>query len=186
MSISTSEFKTGLTIEYNKHIWQVIEFQHVKPGKGAAFVRTKLRNLRTRAVVDKTFRAGEKMEKAQIDKLDMVYSYSMGDTYVFMDTETFEQLEISLEQLDDAVNFLIEEMKVVITQFKGEILGIQLPEKITLEVIEADPGVKGNTAANATKNIKVQTGYILQAPLFIEVGQKIVINTGTGKYDTRA
>lgn len=184
--ISSNDFKTGVTVEYDGHIWQVIEFQHVKPGKGAAFVKTKLRNLRTRAVVSKTFRAGEKMPKAHIDKVSMVYSYPMGDTYVFMDNETYEQLELSTEQLGEGVNFLIEGMEVMITQYKSEILGIQLPEKVTLEVVEADPGIKGNTAANATKNAKVETGFEIQVPLFVEPGDKIIINTSTGKYDTRA
>lgn len=184
--ISSNEFKTGVTIEYDGHIWQVIEFQHVKPGKGAAFVKTKLRNLRTRAVVAKTFRAGEKMPKAHIDKVNMSYSYAMGDTYVFMDNETYEQLELTTEQLGDATNFLIEGMEVLITQFKGEILGLQLPEKVTLEVVAADPGIKGNTAANATKNATVETGFEIQVPLFVEPGDRIVINTSTGKYDTRA
>lgn len=184
--INTSDFKTGLTIEYDNNIWQIIEFQHVKPGKGAAFVRTKLRNLRTRSVIDKTFRAGEKMEKAMIEKQQTQYSYSMGDTYVFMDNETYEQIEIPKEALEYELNFLKEGMSVLITKYETEILGIQLPEKVTLEVTQADPGVKGNTAANATKNAVVETGFELQVPLFVEAGDKVVINTSTGKYDTRA
>jgi len=184
--ISSNDFKTGVTIEYNGQIWQVIEFQHVNPGKGAAFVRTKLRNLRTRSVVDKTFRSGEKMPKAHIDKQEMVYSYSMSDIYVFMNNETYEQVEIQVDSLGDAVNFLIEGMNVTITMYQNEIIGVQIPEKVTLEVIEADPGVKGNTAANATKNAKLETGFLIQVPLFVEPGNKIVINTSTGKYDTRA
>lgn len=184
--IDTSSFKTGLTIQYDNNIWQIIEFQHVKPGKGAAFVRTKLRNLRTRAVIDKTFRAGEKMEKAMIEKQQTTYSYSMGDTYVFMDDETYEQTEIPKENLEHELNFLVEGMSVQLTKFENEILGIQLPEKVTLEVTQADPGVKGNTAANATKNATVETGFELQVPLFVDEGDKIVINTSTGKYDTRA
>ncbi len=184
--ISSNDFKTGVTIEYNGQIWQVIEFQHVNPGKGAAFVRTKLRNLRTRSVVDKTFRSGEKMQKAHIDKQEMVYSYSMSDIYVFMNNETYEQVEIQVDSLGDAVNFLIEGMNVTITMYQNEIIGVQIPEKVTLEVIEADPGVKGNTAANATKNAKLETGFLIQVPLFVEPGNKIVINTSTGKYDTRA
>lgn len=184
--ISSNEFKTNTTIEYDGHIWQVIEFQHVKPGKGAAFVKAKLRNLRTRAVVSKRFRTDEKIAKAHIDKISMDYSYSMGDTYVFMDNETYEQLELSKEQLGDAANFLIEQMSVIITQFNQEVLGVQLPEKVTLKVTEADPGIKGNTAANATKNAVVETGFEIQVPLFVNVGDSIVINTSTGKYDTRA
>ncbi len=184
--ISTSDFKTGITFQYEDQLWIIIEFQHVKPGKGAAFVRTRIRNLRTKAVVDKTFRAGEKMEKAQIDKESMVYSYSMGDTYVFMNNETYEQLELDKSKLADVVDFLIEGMDVQVTMFDQEILGIAVPEKVTLEVTVADPAVKGNTAQSATKQAVVETGYSLQVPLFVEVGDKIVINTTTGKYDTRA
>lgn len=184
--ISTSDFKTGITFQYEDQLWIIIEFQHVKPGKGAAFVRTRIRNLRTKAVVDKTFRAGEKMEKAQIDKESMVYSYSMGDTYVFMNNETYEQLELDKSKLVDVVDFLIEGMDVQVTMFDQEILGITVPEKVTLEVTIADPAVKGNTAQSATKQAVVETGYSLQVPLFVEVGDKIVINTTTGKYDTRA
>lgn len=184
--ISTSDFKTGITFQYEDQLWIIIEFQHVKPGKGAAFVRTRIRNLRTKAVLDKTFRAGEKMEKAQIDKESMVYSYSMGDTYVFMNNETYEQLELDKSKLVDVVDFLIEGMDVQVTMFDQEILGISVPEKVTLEVTIADPAVKGNTAQSATKQAVVETGYSLQVPLFVEVGDKIVINTTTGKYDTRA
>jgi len=184
--ISTSDFKTGITFQYEDQLWIIIEFQHVKPGKGAAFVRTRIRNLRTKAVLDKTFRAGEKMEKAQIDKESMVYSYSMGDTYVFMNNETYEQLELDKSKLVDVVDFLIEGMDVQVTMFDQEILGITVPEKVTLEVTIADPAVKGNTAQSATKQAVVETGYSLQVPLFVEVGDKIVINTTTGKYDTRA
>lgn len=184
--ISTSDFKTGVTFQYEDQLWIIIEFQHVKPGKGAAFVRTRIRNLRTKAVVDKTFRAGEKMEKAQIDKESMVYSYSMGDTYVFMNNETYEQLELDKSKLTDVVDFLIEGMDVQVTMYEQEILGISVPEKVTLEVTIADPAVKGNTAQSATKQAVVETGYSLQVPLFVEVGDKIVINTTTGKYDTRA
>lgn len=126
------------------------------------------------------------MEKAQIDKESMVYSYSMGDTYVFMNNETYEQLELDKSKLVDVVDFLIEGMDVQVTMFDQEILGITVPEKVTLEVTIADPAVKGNTAQSATKQAVVETGYSLQVPLFVEVGDKIVINTTTGKYDTRA
>jgi elongation factor P len=184
--ISTSDFKTGVTFQYEDQLWIILEFQHVKPGKGAAFVRTRIRNLRTKAVVDKTFRAGEKMEKAQIDKESMVYSYSMGDTFVFMNNETYEQLELDKSKLPDVVDFLIEGMDVQVTMFDQEILGITVPEKVILEVTVADPAVKGSTAQSATKQAVVETGYSLQVPLFVEVGDKIVVNTTTGKYDTRA
>jgi elongation factor P len=184
--ISTSDFKTGITFKYEDQLWLVIEFQHVKPGKGAAFVRSRLRNLRTKAVIDKTFRAGEKMEKAQIDKESMSYSYSMGNTYVFMNNDTYEQLELQKEQMSDVVDYLIEGMSVQVTFYEQEILGIALPEKVTLTVVQADPAVKGNTATSATKTAVLETGYALQVPLFVDTGDKIIVNTTTGKYDTRA
>lgn len=184
--ITTNDFKTGITIQSEGNLFMVIEFQHVKPGKGSAFVRSKLRNLRTNAVIDKTWRAGEKVATAHIEKLKMAYLYSMGDVFVFMNNETYEQLEIRRDQIEFQLNFIIENMEVSVIMFEGEILGVDIPEKVTLEVTEADPAVKGNTATNATKDCVVETGYKLQVPLFINRGDKIVINTSTGKYDTRA
>jgi len=183
---STNDFKTGMTIQSDGNLWLVIEFQHVKPGKGSAFVRSKLRNLRTGAVVDKTWRAGEKVETAHIDKDKMNYLYSMGETYVFMNNETFEQIEISYSHIEYQLNFIIEGMEVNVISFEGEILGVDIPEKVALEVTEADPAVKGNTAQTATKDCVVETGFKLQVPLFVNKGDKIIINTNTGKYDTRA
>jgi len=183
--ISTNEFKTGMTIDYEGNLYQIIEFQHVKPGKGQAFVRSKLRNLRSGAVIDKTFNAGEKVGRAHIEKSTMQYLYSMGDEFVFMNNETYEQLEVPTVQLEQEKNFLIEGMEVKIITFESEILGVEVPEKVTLEVVECEPGVKGNTASNATKNATVSTGYSLQVPLFIEVGEKLIINTSTGQYVSR-
>jgi len=183
--ISTSDFKTGITIQYDGNLFQVIEFQHVKPGKGQAFVRSKLRNLRTGAVTDKTFNAGEKMERAHIEKSSMQFLYAMGDTYVFMNNETYEQIEVPVANLAHEKNFMLDGMEVKIMQFGDEVLGVELPEKVTLEVTESDPGVKGNTASNATKSATVSTGYTLQVPLFIEVGEKLIINTSTGAYVSR-
>ena len=183
--ISTNDFKTGSTIEYEGNIFQVIEFQHVKPGKGQAFVRSKLRNLRSGAVIDNTFNAGEKVKKAHIEKNTMQYLYAMGEEYVFMNNETYEQLEITTKQLGDVVNFLVESMEVKVMQYEGEILGVEVPEKVTLEVTECEPGVKGNTASNATKSATVSTGYSLQVPLFVETGDKLIINTNTGQYVSR-
>lgn len=184
--ISTSDFKTGMTIEYNGNIYQIIEFQHVKPGKGQAFVRTKLRNLRANSVIDITFNAGEKVEKALIEKKKVQYLYFSGGLYSFMDMETYEQVEIEEARLEMEKNFLLEGMEVIIIDFHGEILGVQIPEKVTLEVTECAPGVKGNTAANATKDAIVETGYRVLVPLFVEVGDKIIINTNDGKYSSRA
>lgn len=184
--ITTNDFKTGITIQSDGHLWLVIEFQHVKPGKGSAFVRSKLRNLRTGAVIDKTWRAGEKVATAHIDKSKMIYSYAMGDTHVFMDNETYEQVEIQKAQMEHQLNFIIEGMEVQVISFEGEILGVEIAEKVTLEVTQADPAVKGNTATNATKDCIVETGYKLQVPLFVNQGDKVIINTNTGKYDKRA
>lgn len=186
MMITTNDFKTGITIQSEGNLWLVIEFQHVKPGKGSAFVRSKLRNLRTGAVIDKTWRAGEKVATAHIDKKQMTYSYAMGETYVFMDNETYEQIEIEKKQIEYQLNFIIEGMEVNVISFEGEVLGVDIPEKVALEVTQADPAVKGNTATNATKDCVVETGFKLQVPLFVNEGDKIIINTSTGKYDKRA
>ena len=183
---SSNDFKTGMTIQSDGQLWQILEFLHVKPGKGSAFVRSKLRNLRTGAVLEKTWRAGEKVETAHIDKNKMSYLYAMGETHVFMNNDTYEQIEIRQQQIEHQLNFIIEGMEVNVISFEGEILGVDIPEKVTLTVTEADPAVKGNTATNATKDCVVETGYSLQVPLFVNPGDKIVINTNTGKYDTRA
>ncbi len=183
---SSNDFKTGMTIQSDGKLFSVIEFQHVKPGKGSAFVRSKLRNLRTGAVIDKTWRAGEKVATAHIDKSKMSYLYAMGDTHVFMNNETYDQVEILASQIEYQLNFIIEGMEVNVISFEGEILGVDIPEKVTLTVTEAAPAVKGNTAQSATKDCVVETGFKLQVPLFVNEGDKIVINTNTGKYDTRA
>lgn len=184
--ISTSDFKTGMTIEYEGNIYQILEFQHVKPGKGQAFVRSRLKNLRTGAVIDYTFRADEKMPRAIIEKKKMQYLYDDGSSMAFMDMETYEQLDIPSENLSYEKNFLLEGESVTIVEYQGEILGVMLPEKVTLEVTETAPGVKGNTAANATKDAVLETGFHIQVPLFVNVGDKIIVNTLTGKYDSRA
>jgi len=183
--ITTNDFKTGITIQSDGNLWLVIEFQHVKPGKGPAFVRSKLRNLRTRAVIEKTWRAGEKVATAHIEKNSMVYSYNMGETYVFMNSETYEQVEIQKNQIEYQLNFIIEGMEVSVISFEGELLGVDIPEKVALTVTKADPAVKGNTATNATKDCEVETGFFLQVPLFVNEGDKVIINTNTGKYDKR-
>ena len=175
-----------MTIQSDGNLWSIIEFQHVKPGKGPAFVRSKLRNLRRNAILDKTWRAGEKIATAHIDKDKMAYLYSMGDQHVFMNNESYEQVEIDASQIKQQLNFIIEGMEVNVISFEGEILGVDIPEKVTLLVTEADPAVKGNTATSATKDCIVETGFKLQVPLFVNRGDKVVINTNTGKYDTRA
>jgi len=183
--ITTNDFKTGLTIEYDGGIYQVIEFQHVKPGKGSAFVRSKLRNLRTNAVIDKTFNSGLKIETAMIEKNPMQYLYKNVETHVFMNNDTYEQLELHESQLEGKLEFMYEGMEIKIISYEKEILGIELPDKVVLEVIETPGGARGNTASNATKEALTDTGLKLSVPLFINQGDKIVVSTETGKYDTR-
>ena len=174
MAISTADFKTGMTILYNNAIYQIIEFQHVKPGKGGAFVRTKLRNLRTGSVNDITFTAGEKMDQAIIEKKKMQYLYG-GETYCFMDMETYDQVEIPEERLEWEKQFLLEGQIIEIVFYGSEILGVNLPEKMTFVVTEAAPAVSGNTATNALKEVTIETGLVVKVPLFIDQGEKIVV-----------
>ncbi|MGM9987096.1 MAG: elongation factor P [Bacillaceae bacterium] len=184
--VSVNDFRTGLTIEVDNAIWQVLDFQHVKPGKGAAFVRSKLRNLRTGAVQEKTFRAGEKVAKAQISNRKMQYLYAMGDQHVFMDNQSYEQVEIPEAQIAYELKFLKENMEVSIMSFEGEILGVELPNTVELKVEETEPGIKGDTASNVTKPAKMETGLVVQVPIFINEGETLLINTSEGKYVSRA
>ncbi|MCD8835452.1 elongation factor P [Mammaliicoccus sciuri] len=183
--ISVNDFKTGLTIKVDNGIWKVMDFQHVKPGKGAAFVRSKLRNLRTGAIQEKTFRAGEKVEKAQIDNRRMQYLYANGDSHVFMDNETYDQLELPGDKLEYELKFIKENMEVQIQSYEGETIGIELPNTVTLQVTETEPGIKGDTATGATKQATVETGYSLNVPLFVNEGDSLVINTTDGSYVSR-
>ncbi|MGE7623689.1 elongation factor P [Viridibacillus sp. NPDC096237] len=183
--ISVNDFRTGLTIVVDGGLFRVLDFQHVKPGKGAAFVRSKLRNLRNGSVMEKTFRAGEKVEKAQIDNNKMQYLYASGDNHVFMNTETYDQIEITENQIKDELKFLLENMEVSIMSYEGEILGVDLPNTVVLEVIETEPGIKGDTASGGSKPATVQTGLVVQVPFFVNVGDKLVINTDEGSYVSR-
>ena len=183
--ISVNDFKTGLTIKVDNGIWKVMDFQHVKPGKGAAFVRSKLRNLRTGAIQEKTFRAGEKVEKAQIDNRRMQYLYANGDSHVFMDNETYDQLELPGDKLEYELKFIKENMEVQIQSYEGETIGIELSNTVTLKVTETEPGIKGDTATGATKQATVETGYSLNVPLFVNEGDLLVINTTDGSYVSR-
>ncbi len=184
--VSVNDFKTGLTIEVDGGIWQVIDFQHVKPGKGAAFVRSKLRNLRTGAIQEKTFRAGEKVGTAHIERRKMQYLYSSGDTHTFMDTETFEQLELQTAQIEYELKYLKENMEVHVVTYEGETLGVELPNTVELEVTETEPGIKGDTASGGTKPATVETGLVVQVPFFVNQGDVLVVNTSDGKYVSRA
>ncbi|MDU0331656.1 elongation factor P [Paenibacillus sp. 3LSP] len=184
--ISVNDFKTGLTVEVDGDIYTVLEFQHVKPGKGAAFVRSKLKNLRNGNIVEKTFRAGETISRAMIENRDVSYLYASGQEHTFMDNETFDQFTLTSDQLEWELNFLKENMNVKIVSYQGEIIGINLPNSVELKVIETEPGIKGNTATGATKNAKVETGLNVQVPLFINEGDVLLIDTRDGKYISRA
>jgi len=184
--VSTNDFRTGLTIEVDGDIWQVVEFQHVKPGKGAAFVRSKLKNMRNGAVQERTFRAGEKLPKAHIETREMQYLYNSGDEYTFMDTETYEQINLPASRLGHEMKFLLENMNVYIVNYKSEIIGIQLPNTVILEVTETEPGIKGDTATGATKNATLETGLTVQVPLFINQGDRLIIDTRNIAYVSRA
>lgn len=184
--ISVNEFRTGLTIEVDNDVWQVIDFQHVKPGKGAAFVRSKLRNLRNGNIQEKTFRAGEKVNKAHVEHKKMQYLYASGDAHAFMDTSTYEQIELQSSQIEYELKFIKENTEVNIVTYEGEVLGIDLPNNVQLEVVETEPGIKGDTASGGSKPAKMETGLIVQVPFFVNKGDVLVINTADGKYVSRA
>ena len=184
--ISVNDFKTGLTIEVDGDIFTVLDFQHVKPGKGAAFVRSKLRNLRNGNIIERTFRAGESVNPAQMDNRDMQYLYSSGDEYTFMDNQTYDQISLPGSQLEWELKFLKENMNVKISSYHGEIIGINLPNSVELQVTETEPGIKGNTATGATKSATLETGHEVQVPLFVNEGDVLVIDTREGKYVSRA
>lgn len=184
--ISVNDFKNGLTIGTGKDIWQIIEFQHVKPGKGGAFVRSTLRNLRTGAVQDKTFRATEKVDKIDVNTREMQYLFNSGDTYTFMDTETYEQLEVPRSAIGDQIKYLKENMLVSISSYNNETLGIELPNKVDLKVTETEPTIKGNTASGGSKPATMETGLVVQVPFFINEGDVLTINTTDGSYISRA
>ncbi|WP_338451664.1 elongation factor P [Niallia oryzisoli] len=184
--ISVNDFRTGLTIEVDGGIWRVLDFQHVKPGKGAAFVRSKLRNLRTGAIQEKTFRAGEKVARAQIDNRRMQYLYANGDQHVFMDQESYDQIELSAAAIDYELKFLKENMEVHIMLYQGETLGVELPNTVELEVTETEPGIKGDTASGGTKPATLETGLTVQVPFFVNQGDRLIINTTDGSYVSRA
>lgn len=183
--ISVNDFKTGVSIELEGQAYVVVDFQHVKPGKGAAFVRAKLKNLSSGGVVEKTFRAGEKVAKAHLDRREMQYLYSDSDGYVCMDTETYEQITISAETIGDGVKWLLENMNLHVLIFQNKIIGVDLPNFVELKVVETEPGVKGDTATGATKNATLETGAVVQVPLFVNEGDVLRIDTRTGEYMER-
>lgn len=183
--INVNDFKTGLTINYDGNLYQVLEFQHVKPGKGAAIVKAKLRNLRTGSIAEYTFGAGTKVPTAHVSKTKMQYLYSTGDTYSFMNMDSYEQVDIDKSQIINEVKFLKEGLEVLLFFFENEMLGIELPEKIDYVVTSTEPAIKGNTATNATKDAYIETGMLVKVPLFIEEGEEIIVSTKDGKYVSR-
>ena len=180
--VTAGDFKNGLTIEIDGQVCQIVEFQHVKPGKGAAFVRTKYKNIISGSVVETSFRPTDKFENAHIDRQDMQYLYSSDGMYNFMDTETYEQISITEEDAGDAMKFVKENETVKVCSYKGKVFSVEPPMSVVLEVTETDPGFKGNTATNATKPAIVETGAQVMVPLFVEVGESIQIDTRTGEY----
>ena len=186
MSISTNALKNGMALNLPDGLMTVVEFQHVKPGKGGAFVRTKLKNVRTGAVVEKTFRADEKVGHATIDKREMQFLYREGDAYVFMDNESYDQIQVPIQVLGDAIHYLKEGDVAVLPSWNDEVLGVDLPASAELVVTETEPGIQGDRVSGARKPATMETGLIVQVPLFIEIGEKLKIDTRTGEYLTRA
>ena len=183
--VDAGSFRNGVTIEYENNIWQIIEFQHVKPGKGAAFVRTKLKNIKTGGVIEKSFRPTEKFEEARIDRKDMQYLYNDGDLYYFMDQDTYDQIALSADQIGTALKFVKENEKCTVLSYNGSVFSIEPPLFVELEITETEPGFAGNTAQGATKPAIVETGAQVNVPLFVNQGDKIKIDTRTGEYLSR-
>ena len=183
--VVAGDFKNGITFEMDGQVLQVVEFQHVKPGKGAAFVRTKLKNVITGAVIERTFSPTDKYENAYVDRKEMQYLYNDGDLYYFMDTETYDQLPLNADKLPDNFKFVKENMLCKIISYKGNVFAVEPPTFVELEVIATEPGVKGNTATNVTKPATVETGAVVTVPMFINEGDKIKIDTRTSEYLSR-
>ena len=184
--ISSNDFKRGQTILYNGSIWRVMEFQHVKPGKGQAFVRSKLKNLRTGGHQDVTFRAAEKVETAHISTNTMQYLYETDGMHMFMDVETYDQIGIPTAQIEDELKFLKDGMEADVITYEGEVIGVQLPAKVILEVVETEPGIRGDTQSGGSKPATLETGAVITVPLFVNKGDLLEVNTEEGTYSSRA
>ncbi|GHU71661.1 elongation factor P [Clostridia bacterium] len=184
--ITAGEFRKGITVEWDGGVWNIVEFQHVKPGKGAAFVRTRIKNVMTDAVVERSFNPTDKMPRAIIESKKMQYLYNDGELYYFMDVETFEQEPMNRDQVEDAIPFVKENTVVDVRFFKGKAFSVEPPNFVELEITQTEPGFKGDTASNTTKPATVETGFQLSVPLFINQGEKIRIDTRTGEYMERA
>ncbi len=184
--IGVNDIKNGLTIKIDGNLFTVVDFQHVKPGKGSAFVRTKLKNLRTGTTVETTYNTNVKFETAHIEKQTMQYLYSQGDSYCFMNMQTYDQVELKKEQLGEDAKFLKENLEVIISFYEGEVLGLILPDKIEYTVTKSEPGVKGNTTSTAMKDAELENGMVVKVPMFINEGENILVSSADGKYVSRA
>ncbi len=184
--VTAGDFRKGITIEWDGGVWNIVDFQHVKPGKGAAFVRTKIKNVMTGTVVERTFNPTDKMPRAIIESKDMQYLYNDGTLYYFMDPDTYEQMPLNHDQVEDAIQFVKENTNVTIKFFKGTAFSVEAPNFVDLEVTETEPGFAGNTASNTYKPATIETGYTLMVPLFINIGDVIKVDTRTGEYLSRA
>jgi elongation factor P len=185
-TITTNDLKNGMTLNLDEGLFEVVEFQHVKPGKGGAFVRTTLKNARNGAVVDRTFRGGEKVERAIIDKREMQYLYRDGEDYVFMDSVSYEQLPVGREKLGNSTNYLIESASAVLQMYDDEIIGVDLPAAVELAIAETEPGVQGDRVSGARKPATLETGLVIQVPLFVNPEDRVKVDTRSGEYITRA
>ena len=183
--ISAGDFRNGVTLEIEGNVYQIVEFQHVKPGKGAAFVRTKIKNIKSGGVVERTFRPTEKFPAARIDRVDMQYLYSDGDLFYFMNTETFDRVALNADAIGDALKFVKEQEMVKVCSYNGEVFSVEAPLFVELEITDTEPGFKGDTATGATKPAVVETGATVYVPLFVDQGDKIKIDTRTGEYLSR-
>ncbi len=186
MAITTNDLKNGMTLNLPEGLFNVVEFQHVKPGKGGAFVRTTLKNVRTGAVLDRTFRAGEKVDQAVIDKREMQFLYRDGDDFVFMDNETYEQRNVASSSLGDAASYIVDGSTVVLQTYGDEIVGVDLPAAVELAVRETEPGIQGDRVSGARKPATMETGLVVQVPLFVNTGDRLKVDTRSGEYITRA
>jgi elongation factor P len=184
-TITTNDLKTGITLELDNGLFQVVEFQHVKPGKGGAFVRTKLRNVKSGNVFDRTFNAGIKIEQAIINREEMQFLYRDGDDYVFMNNDSYEQMNVPPAALGEATDYMVEGMAAQVAFFNGEIIGVEIPASVELTIAETEPGVQGDRVSGARKPATLETGKVVQVPLFVETGEKIRVDTRSGEYMTR-
>jgi elongation factor P len=185
-TITTNDLKNGMTLELDDGLFQIVDFQHVKPGKGHAFVRTNLRNVRAGGTVERTFRAGEKVERATIDKREMNFLYKDGDDYVFMDNETYEQINVSPEALGDTGNYIVDGSTAILLMFGTEIVGTDMAASVELTIAQTEPGLQGDRSSGGTKPATLETGLVIQVPLFIETGERVKIDTRSGEYLSRA